>query len=201
VKLMLLGEATPRTMQRQPDTDDYSDVYSLSVSGDQHLAKYQFLINGQTVRDPYGVMLDPTTGANMVIDLSKTEPASGWAPTPPLVNREDAIIYEVDVHDFTIDPSADVSAPNRGKFLGMVEHNTTIQKSATQKVATGIDHLVALGVTHVQILPISISDRARLSLRRIRLIATTGATIRRITTFQKLITRRIRTTQWGGSGN
>jgi pullulanase len=52
VKLMLLGEATPRTMQRQPDTDDYSDVYSVTVSGDQHLAKYQFLINGQTVRDP-----------------------------------------------------------------------------------------------------------------------------------------------------
>ncbi len=154
VKLLLLGEALPRAMQRQPDTDDYSDAYSVTVSGDHHLAKYQFLINGQPVRDPYGVMVDPATGANVVIDLSKTEPASGWAPVPPLVNREDSIIYEVDVHDFTIDPSSGVSAAKRGRFPGMVEHNTTIQKSPTEKVATGIDHLMDLGITHVQILPI-----------------------------------------------
>jgi len=153
VKLLLVGEAAPRAMQRQPDTDDYSDVYSVTVPGDRHLAKYRFLINGQSVRDPYGVMVDPPTGANVVIDFSKTEPASGWAPVPPLVNREDAIIYEVDIHDFTIDPSSGVSAAKRGKFLGMVEHNTTVQKSATEKFATGIDHLEDLGITHVQIMP------------------------------------------------
>jgi pullulanase len=154
VKLLLVGEAAPRAMQGRPDTDDYSDVYSVTVSGDHHLAKYQFLINGHSVRDPYGVMVDPATGANVVIDLSKTEPPGGWAPVPPLLNREDAIIYEVDVHDFTIAPSSGVSAAKRGNFLGMVEHNTTIQKSATEKFATGIDHLVDLGITHVQIMPI-----------------------------------------------
>jgi pullulanase len=77
-----------------------------------------------------------------------------WAPVPLLVNGEDAIIYEVNVHDFTIAPSSGVSAANRGKFLGMVEHNTTIQKSATEKFATGIDHLMDLGITYVQIMPI-----------------------------------------------
>lgn len=154
VKLLLLSEAAPRPMRRQPDTDGYSDVFSLTLPGDQNLAKYRFLIHGQPVRDPYGVMLDSATGANVVVDLSKTEPSSGWAAIPLLVNREDAIIYEVNVHDFTIDPSSGVSAAKRGKFLGMVEHNTTIQKSATEKVPTGIDHLVDLGVTHVQIMPI-----------------------------------------------
>lgn len=154
VKLSLAGEATPRAMQRQPDTDDYSDVFSVTVSGDLHLARYQFLINGQSVRDPYGVMVDPATGANIVIDLSKTEPEGGLAPVPPLVNRVDAVIYEVNVHDFTIDPSSGVPPEKRGKFLGMVEHNTTIQKSATtKKFPTGIDHLVDLGITHVQIMP------------------------------------------------
>jgi pullulanase len=34
-----------------------------------------------------------------------------------------------------------------------VEHNTTIQKSAGATLATGIDHLRDLGVTHVQIMP------------------------------------------------
>jgi pullulanase len=154
VQLSLVGDVSARKMERQPDSDDYSDVYSVTVSGDHHLAKYRFLINGQPVRDPYGVMVDPATGANVVIDLSKTEPASGWAPVPPLANREGAIIYEVHVHDFTIDPSSGVSAAKQGKFLGMVEHNTTIRKSTTETVATGIDHLVDLGITHVQKMPI-----------------------------------------------
>jgi pullulanase len=153
VKLSLAGEAAARPMQLRPDDDDYSNVYTITVAGDLHLAKYQFLIAGQPVRDPYGVMVDPATGMNVVIDLSKTEPAGGWAPTPPLVDREDAVIYELDVHDFTIDPSSGVSAAKRGKFLGLVEHNATIPKSATATLATGIDHLQVLGVTHVQIMP------------------------------------------------
>jgi pullulanase len=154
VKLLLVGDAAPRPMTRLPDNDDHSDVYSITVAGDLHLTDYRFLIHGQPVRDPYGVMVDPATGMNVVIDLSQTEPVGGWAPAPPLVNREDAIIYELNVHDYTIDPSSGVSAAKRGKFLGLVEHNATIQKSPTQNLATGIDHLMALGVTHVQIMPI-----------------------------------------------
>jgi pullulanase len=150
---LLLGSAAPQPMSHQPDNDDYSDVYSITVAGDLHLTEYRFLINGQPVRDPYGVMVDPSTGMNVVIDLSRTEPVGGWAAAPPLVNRTDAIIYELNVHDYTIDPSSGVSAAKRGKFLGLVEHNDTIQKSPTQSFATGIDHLTALGVTHVQIMP------------------------------------------------
>jgi pullulanase len=154
VKLSLAGEAVPRPMRMRPDNDDYSNVYTITVAGDLHLAKYQFLIGGQAVRDPYGVMVDPVTGMNVVIDLSRTEPTGGWAPIPPLVDREDAVIYELDVHDFTIDPSSGVSAAKRGMFLGLVEHNATIPKSAGATLATGIDHLQELGVTHVQIMPI-----------------------------------------------
>lgn len=154
VRLRLLGESASRAMQREVDTDTSSDIFSLTVPGDHHLAKYQFLINGQSVRDPFGVMVDPATNANVVVALSKTEPVGGWASVPPLANREDAIIYEVNVHNFTISPSSGVSEPKRGKFLGMVEHNTTIPKTGTERLATGIDHLVDLGVTHVQIMPI-----------------------------------------------
>jgi pullulanase len=153
VKLLLAGGAAPRPMTHQTDTDDYSDIYSITVPGNLHLTRYQFLVHGQSVRDPYGVMVDPSTGMNVVIDLSQTLPVGGWAPAPPLVNREDAIIYELDVHDFTIDPSSGVTAAKRGKFLGLVEHKTTVQNGPAQNLATGIDHLSALGVTHVQIMP------------------------------------------------
>lgn len=136
------------TCQKTANFSGYTDIYTVTVPGDLHLKEYEFYINGRSVRDPYGVMIKPKTNTNIVIDMSKTEPDGGWASLPPLLNREDTIIYEVHVRDFTIDPSSGVSAGNRGKFMGMVERGTTYKG-----VKTGIDHLIELGVTHVQILP------------------------------------------------
>lgn len=146
VKLWLDGQLYP--MARVPDTDEYSDVYTVTVRGDHNLKKYNFRINGNTVRDPYGVMVEPATDNNIVMDMSRIEPEGGWVPAPALAEREDAVIYEVDIRDFTIDPNSGVSPEQRGKFLGMVQHGTTYQGRHTS-----IDHLVDLGVTHVQIMP------------------------------------------------
>lgn len=155
------------------DYPDSSNIYGVSVSGDLHLAEYQFKINGKAVRDPYGVMVKydgnqqksnvlksnglengfsytayAGPSANIVIDLDQTDPAGGWADRPKLENRNDAIVYEVHVGDFTSDSSWGGTAKNAGKFPGMVETGT---KCGT--VSTGIDHLKELGVTHVQLLP------------------------------------------------
>lgn len=149
VRLFLDGEAQLLPMARRPDTDETTDVYAVTVPGDHHLKTYNYRIGGRTVRDPGGVMVRPATDETIVIDLSRTDPTDGWAATPPLAQRTDAIVYEVDVRDFTIDPSSGVSPEKRGKYLGMVERGTRIQGRAT-----GIDHLVDLGITHVQIMPI-----------------------------------------------
>lgn len=127
----------------------YSDIYGVTVSGDLHTKEYYYLIRGVKVRDPYGAMFNNATGNNVVIDNTKTDPDGGWAPRPALINREDSIVYEVHVRDFTIDSNSGVDATKRGKFLGMVQTGT---KNSAGK-ATGIDHLKELGVTHVQILP------------------------------------------------
>jgi pullulanase len=148
VKLFLEDQGQTIPMARIPDTDQYSDVYSVTVAGDHHLKRYNFVIQGKTVRDPYGVMVEPATNNNVVMDLSKTEPEGGWATPPPLAQREDAVIYELNVHDYTADPSSGVSPEKRGKFLGLVEHGARIDGRPT-----GIDHLVDLRVTHVQIMP------------------------------------------------
>lgn len=129
--------------------DCYTNVYEATVDGDLAGKAYQFSIAGKDVRDPYGRMVDETSAnGNIVMDLSKTEPEGGWAVRPALKNREDSVIYEVHVRDFTIDPTSGVTGENRGRYLGMVETGTK-----HQGVATGIDHLKELGVTHVQIQP------------------------------------------------
>lgn len=127
----------------------YSDVYQVVVNGDQKGKTYQFSVGGTAVRDPYAQMVNPGTTQGIVVNDAAVAPTGGsWAPRPPLVNREDAVIYELHVRDFTIDASSGVDAAKRGKFLGLVQTGTT---NNGQK--TGIDHLKELGVTHVHIMP------------------------------------------------
>lgn len=147
VKVKLNG--TTYTLAPVTNFNGYDDVYQVTVPGNHHLKTYEFYINNKSVRDPYGKMVIPNTNTNIVMDMGKTNVAGGWSTTPELKEREDAIVYEVHVRDFTIDSSSGVSANKRGKFLGMVEAGSTYQG-----VKTGFDHLKELGVTHVQLLPV-----------------------------------------------
>lgn len=83
-----------------------------------------------------------------IIDMKATNP-EGWATDkrPALASAADAIIYEMHHRDFSIDPSSGIK--NKGKFLALTEEGTL----SPEKLATGIDHLKELGVTHVHILP------------------------------------------------
>jgi pullulanase len=146
VKLELSG--VEHTCAKVPDFDGYTDVYSVTVPGDHKLKEYSFKINGVKVRDPYGVMVKPGTTTNIVMNLAETNPVGGWTARPVLANREDSIIYEVHIKDFTYDADSGVDADKRGKYLGMTQTGTKYSG-----LATGIDHLKELGVTHVQILP------------------------------------------------
>lgn len=154
VKLKLAGVLYPMT--KAADANGYTNVYTVNVPGNHHLKKYSFVLDGKTVRDPYGVMVDASTTSatpdNIVLDMSQTNLSTAWAARPAQVQREDAIIYEVHVRDFTIDASSGVDAAKRGKFAGMTQTGTTLNGAGVVK--TGIDHLKELGVTHVQLLPI-----------------------------------------------
>lgn len=83
-----------------------------------------------------------------VIDLKSTHP-EGWEADqrPPLKSAADIILYEMHHRDFSIDSTSGIR--NKGKFLALTEHGTM----NADKLLTGIDHLIELGVTHVHILP------------------------------------------------
>ncbi|WP_291530679.1 type I pullulanase [Bacteroides sp. UBA939] len=83
-----------------------------------------------------------------VIDMEETNP-EGWAADkrPVLASPVDAVIYEMHHRDFSIDPSSGIQ--HKGKFLALTEEGTL----SPGKLATGIDHLKELGITHVHILP------------------------------------------------
>ena len=83
-----------------------------------------------------------------IINWNSTNP-EGWEHDrrPPLKSPADIIIYEMHHRDFSVDSTSGVR--NKGKYLALTEHGTT----NPDKLLTGIDHLVELGVTHVHLLP------------------------------------------------
>ena len=83
-----------------------------------------------------------------VIDLRATDP-EGWADDrrPPLRSATDVVIYEMHHRDFSVSPASGIE--HKGKFLALTEEGTR----SPEGLATGIDHLRELGVTHVHLLP------------------------------------------------
>ncbi|MDE6185626.1 MAG: type I pullulanase, partial [Lachnospiraceae bacterium] len=93
-----------------------------------------------------------STGVNgnrgMILDLRATDPEGFENDVrPEFENDTDAVIYEIHVRDLSSDPSSGIQ--NVGKFLGFTEKGTV----NSEGLATGLDHMKDLGVTHVQILP------------------------------------------------
>lgn len=83
-----------------------------------------------------------------VIDWTETDP-EGWEQdkAPALKHFSDIVIYEMHHRDFSI--AANSGIQHKGKFLALTENGTL----GPDGVATGIDHLKELGVTHVHLLP------------------------------------------------
>lgn len=71
------------------------------------------------------------------------------APRPNFPNQ-DAIIYELHIRDFTIDP--DCGIQRRGKYLAFTENDTHLSNRVD--ISTGVAHLVELGINTVQLMPI-----------------------------------------------
>jgi pullulanase len=136
-----------------PMTADVNGTWVAEKEGDLNGTYYTYsvTIDGTTQEacDPYA----RTTGVNgkraMVIDLDSTDP-KGWEDdVNPHAGESinDAVIYEAHIRDLTVD--GDSGIENAGKYLGLIETGTTTESG----IATGLDHIRELGVTHLHILP------------------------------------------------
>ena len=103
-------------------------------------------------QDPYSYAVGVNGNRSMVVDLDSTDP-EGWENDSHIFVDEqtDAIIWEVQVKDFSWNENSGVSEANRGKFLAFTETGTTLNGEG--ELATCVDYLKQLGVTHVQINP------------------------------------------------
>ncbi len=142
-----------------PMAKNAAGVWEVTLDGantglsDLNGAFYHFrVIRGEgekLVLDPYARSMAAWNSANpqgeavgkaAVIDPARLGPELSFADIPGFTSREDAVIYEAHVRDFTSDPSiqGELAAPF-GTFAAFGER---------------LDYLKDLGVTHIQLLPV-----------------------------------------------
>ncbi|MED7787619.1 type I pullulanase [Francisella sp. 19X1-34] len=106
--------------------------------------------------DPYSCGLGINGDSGFLVNLNSSDlMPENWLEdqSQNITSKDDAILYEMHLRDFTISPESGISEDLRGKFLGAVEQNSTYS-DGNKEISTGIDSLVELGITHVHLLPI-----------------------------------------------
>jgi pullulanase len=151
---LLLFDSETGPLQRQVEMlPGANGTWYVQVSGDLQNWYYLYAVTvqGKTqyAVDPYVRAIAVNATRGMIIHLPENDPP-GWNEDSyvALAHPEDAIIYEVHVRDFSINP--DSGMVNRGKYLAFTERGT----KGPANVATGVDHLKELGITHVQLQPV-----------------------------------------------
>jgi pullulanase len=149
-------------LYRSGDREDLSDnvqmikeekgTWVATIEGDLNGVYYTYAVTVDGVSreavDPYARAVGVNGNRGMVIDLSSTNPPSfEEEQIPDFENATDAVIYELHIRDFSVNPSSGMKYT--GKYLAFTEEGT--KNSYGDK--TGVDYLVELGITHVHLLP------------------------------------------------
>lgn len=139
-------------MLEKSDGANWDGTWETVVIGDQRDIYYTYTVAGKDPRfDPTREIIDPYARAVTAHDgrgivVHDVTPVADRPDFP----AEDAIIYELHLRDYTIDPDSGIQ--RRGKYLGLTETGTHL--TGRTDIATGLDHLVELGVNVVQLMPI-----------------------------------------------
>ena len=154
------------TFKRFPPAEEYrmrkdpaDGVWEIAMRGLDVGRYYGFRVDGPAgdgesfdpfavVGDPYGRAAATADGLTIVIDPDATNQwFKGWTDqaweTP---DPQDVVIYECHVRGMSVHPSSGAPAAKRGKYAGFM---------GTKGKGTGLDHLKALGVNTIELLPTS----------------------------------------------
>ena len=157
VSLRLYKSGTPGAddlISQTEMTQDVCGTWITEKTGDLNGIYYTFLAELEGITneacDPYA----KTTGVNgsraMVIDMASTNPKGWEKDADPHAGEAftDAVIYELHIRDLSMDASSGIAS--KGKFLGLIESGTV----NSHGIPTGLDHMKALGITHLQLQPV-----------------------------------------------
>lgn len=132
-----------------------SDYYQ--VSGQPAYGTYTASSVTNTTQDPYATAV-VQGGMRSVVESPASMTPSGFSvkqgstATWRVSSPTQAVIDELHIREFTESASSGVSAANRGKYLGVIQANTTDPNTGT---ATGLNYLQNEGFNYVQLMPLA----------------------------------------------
>ncbi len=136
------------TMQKAPE-----GIWQYNIKKDVKNVYYTFQVEAdskllQETPDIYAKAVGVNGQRGMVVNMAETNPAN-WQndKRPVLKNATDIVLYEAHVRDLSISKNSGIK--NKGKFLGIAEAGT----KSIDGLATGLDHLKEMGITHLHLLP------------------------------------------------
>lgn len=152
-------------VNRHDMTRDDNGVWFADVGGDLAGKYYAYCLDGpgfdpnREITDIYATCTQARRQRSLIVDLRTLDPP-GFREHPFVWTGSltDAIIYEMHIRDFTIHPASGVE--HKGLYLGAAEGGTRL--AGDTLLATGLDHLVEMGVTHVQLMPVHDADNDEL---------------------------------------
>lgn len=120
-----------------------SPIWKVEVEGDLELQSYHYEVR---LVDAFEKAIDPYNIASnlndaIIIDIHKVIKENDSYVN--LRKYTDAVIYEGHVRDMSLN----LDVPNKGTFLGLVEHSTKLNGSV-------LSYIKNLGMTHLQLLPV-----------------------------------------------
>ncbi|HNY00967.1 MAG TPA: type I pullulanase [Bacteroidales bacterium] len=137
-----------------PARREKDGVWKADLPGDRNGLYYTIRVQiagkwlGETP-DPYARAVGVNGQRGQIVNFRETDPP-GWEndQAPALKQATDAVIYELHIRDLSMDPGSGIDY--KGKYSGLAE-SATVNRFGQK---TGIDHIAALGVTHVHLLPV-----------------------------------------------
>jgi pullulanase len=135
----------------RPMRQQSNGLWEATVSGNCRGKFYTYLFDAneakraREVLDPYAVNSVASSTRGRITPMTTAITAG-----PRLESATDAIIYEMHVRDFTVAPNSGVK--DAGLYLGWTEEGTHLPDDP--EIKTALDHLIELGVTHVELMPV-----------------------------------------------
>lgn len=127
-------------------------VYRAEVKGNLDGVSYFYEVtnNGETIEvsDPYAKLSLTNNKASVVLNPKRIKIDFNDKHLPDFSRYTEAVIYEAHVRDMTIDEHTDIV--HKGKYLGLIEKGRKTKGGHP----AGFDYIKALGITHLQLLPI-----------------------------------------------
>ena len=121
------------------------EYFEVKVEGDLDGIYYKYQLDEKfEIVDPFCKASSINSLKSCVIDLNSTNPDGFIHEEYEIANKNEAIIYELSIKDYSSDISSKIRDDYRGKFLGLIEESDV----------SGINHLKDLGITHVHLMPV-----------------------------------------------